>query len=235
MSSVDQIKATISNKGGLARPNNFLVQLPTDFYSAQPGSTYVGDYITGSELNILCQSVSVPPKTVLTLDQRMGMTARKVAYGYQGAGSVNMTFLLLNDYGIRKYFDSWYYNTVIEEGVAVYFEDYAKDIRIHQLKKAINPKNSAGQLSDLQGGIVYSALLQEAYPTNITQTEFTNDLDGTMQLTVEFTYTKWEPLTVNPAPAQKPILSNATQNVQQAIKRSENRQRALETSVRDDW
>jgi len=203
MSTIDQLKSAVSFRLGVAKPNQFMVELPTDFKSNDGGFlSAIRDLMSGNDLNLLCQSVGVPPKTVLTLDQKMGVQARKVAYGYSGAGSVNLTFLLLNDYSVRKYFDSWYASTVAQNtGKAIYHNNYARQIKIHQLRKPItNKKFGAGPVSlnvSIGQGTVYSALLEEAYPTNITQTEFTNDADGVMQLTVEMTYTKWSPVEDN--------------------------------------
>ena len=203
MASIDQLKAAVSFRLGVAKPNQFMVELPTDFGSNSGGIlSAVRNLMSGNDLNLLCQSVGIPPKTVLTLDQKMGVHMRKVAYGYSGAGSLNMTFLLLNDYSVRKYFDTWYASTVAQNtGKALYFNNYAKQIKIHQLRKPItNKKFGAGPINlnvNIGQGAVYSALLEEAYPTNITQTEFTNDADGIMQLTVEMTYTKWSPIVDN--------------------------------------
>lgn len=203
MASIDQLKSAVSFRLGVAKPNQFMVELPTDFGSNSGGIlSAVRNLMSGNDLNLLCQSVGVPPKTVLTLDQKMGVHMRKVAYGYSGAGSLNMTFLLLNDYSVRKYFDTWYASTVAQNtGKALYFDNYAKQIKIHQLRKPItNKKFGAGPVNlnvNIGQGTVYSALLEEAYPTNITQTEFTNDADGIMQLTVEMTYTKWSPIVDN--------------------------------------
>jgi hypothetical protein len=203
MASIDQLKSAVSFRLGVAKPNQFMVELPTDFGSNSGGIlSAVRNLMSGNDLNLLCQSVGIPPKTVLTLDQKMGVHMRKVAYGYSGAGSLNMTFLLLNDYSVRKYFDTWYASTVAQNtGKALYFNNYAKQIKIHQLRKPItNKKFGAGPINlnvNIGQGTVYSALLEEAYPTNITQTEFTNDADGIMQLTVEMTYTKWSPIVDN--------------------------------------
>jgi len=203
MATIDQLKSTISFKLGTARPNQFMIELPTDFGPRGGGIlSAVRNLMSGNDLNVLCQSVGIPPKTVLTLDQKMGVQMRKVAYGYSGAGSVNMTFLMLNDYGVRKYFDTWYASTVAQNtGKALYFNNYAKQIKIHQLRKPItNKRFGAGPINlnvNIGEGTVYSALLEEAFPTNITQTEFTNDPDGLMQLTVEMTYTKWSPIVDN--------------------------------------
>lgn len=202
MATVDELKSLISTRLGVAKPNQFLVELPTDFQGSGSIFTAISRLMNGNELNLLCQSVGVPPNTTLTLDQRMGIHARKVSYGYSGAGSVNMTFLMLNDYGVRKYFDAWYESTVNKDtGKAIYFNNYARQIKIHQLRKPItNKKFGAGPISlnvNIGQGTVYSALLEEAFPVNISQTEFTNDPDGTMQLTVEMTYTKWSPIVDN--------------------------------------
>jgi len=203
MASIDQLKSAVSFKLGVAKPNQFMIELPTDFGSNSGGIlSAVRNLMSGNELNLLCQQVGIPPKTVLTLDQKMGVHARKVAYGYSGAGSVNMTFLLLNDYSVRKYFDTWYASTVAQNtGKALYQSNYARQLKIHQLRKPItNKRFGAGPISLNVGigqGTVYSALLEEAFPTNITQTEFTNDADGIMQLTVEMTYTKWSPIVDN--------------------------------------
>ena len=203
MATIDQLKSAVSFRLGVAKPNQFMVELPTDFSNADGGFlSAIRNLMSGNDLNLLCQSVGIPPKTVLTLDQKMGVQARKVAYGYSGAGSINMTFLLLNDYSVRKYFDTWYASTTAQNtGKAIYHSNYARQIKIHQLRKPItNKKFGAGPISLNVGigkGTVYSALLEEAYPTNITQTEFTNDADGVMQLTVEMTYTKWSPVVDN--------------------------------------
>lgn len=203
MASIDQLKSAVSFKLGVAKPNQFMVELPTDFGSNSGGIlSAVRNLMSGNELNLLCQSVGVPPKTVLTLDQKMGVHMRKVAYGYSGAGSLNMTFLLLNDYSVRKYFDTWYASTVAQNtGKALYQSNYARQLKIHQLRKPITNKRFGAGPVNLNVGIgqgtVYSALLEEAFPTNITQTEFTNDADGIMQLTVEMTYTKWSPIVDN--------------------------------------
>lgn len=202
MANVDDIKSVISSRLGVAKANQFMVELPTDFQGSGNVLTSISRLMNGNELNLLCQSVGIPPKTVLTLDQKMGVQMRKVAYGYSGAGSINMTFLLLNDYSVRKYFDAWYSSTTSQDtGKALYHDNYARQIKIHQLRKPItNKRFGAGPVNlnvNIGQGTVYSALLEEAYPTNITQTEFNNDADGVMQLTVEMTYTKWSPIVDN--------------------------------------
>ena len=204
MSSIDQIKSLASSKLGFARTNQFLVELPTNFSGA---GGFLGELTTlltsgvglgsgGGDLNLLCASATLPGKQIMTHDRRIGMEFQKVAYGY-AVEDVQLSFYALNDYGTRKYFDSWR-NVVLNESghIAGYKKDYAKDVKIHQLRKPI--KNIGGSLGPIKinlgigGGTVYSVRLIDAFPTTIEQVPLTNDMDGLVQINVQLSYTNWE-------------------------------------------
>ena len=112
-SSIDEIKALANTKLGFARANRFLVTLPTNFGG---GGGLIGGVLgllnlggggaSGRELNILCSNATLPSKAILTNDRRIGMEFQKVAYGY-AVDDVSMTFYLMNDYGVKEYFDAW--------------------------------------------------------------------------------------------------------------------------------
>ena len=76
--SIEELKALANTKLGFARPNRFLVTLPS------LGGGGIFGFFTGGasprELNILCSNASLPAKTVLTNDRRIGMEFQKVAY-----------------------------------------------------------------------------------------------------------------------------------------------------------
>ena len=126
------------------------------------------------------------------------MEFQKVAYGY-AVDDVTLTFYALNDYGVRKYFDEWK-NTILNENgnIAGYKKDYVKDIKIHQLRKPIkNIGTNAGPIKvniGLGGGSVYSVRLIDAFPTTIQAIELNNDMDGLVQISVQMSYTNWEPV-----------------------------------------
>lgn len=126
--NIDQLKSLVSRKGGVARTNVFRVKLPTI-----PGAS-------SEEVNLLCTNVNLPGKQVVTNERRIGMQFQKVPYGY-AVTDVNMTFLVMNDYGIKKYFDVWQNLAVdIETQTAGYLrgrEGYGKQITIEQLRKGI--------------------------------------------------------------------------------------------------
>lgn len=212
MPTIDELKGMASSKLGFARTNNFLVELPpirnnpfgrfAGFVPSLPGIT--GDNVASSrELNVLCKNASLPGKQILTADRRIGMINEKVAYGY-GVTDVSLTFYMMNDYGVMNYFDAWR-KTILDEdtGTVGYkkgrdgtgADGYAKSVKIHQLRKPqIGLSGQAGPIRlniGVGGGSTYSVELEDAFPTTVNQIDFSNDLDGLVELTVAFSYTNW--------------------------------------------
>ena len=205
-SSVDELKALANTKLGFARSNRFLVTFPTSFGGSGGilGSVLGllnigGGGASGRELNILCSNATLPAKVTLTNDRRIGMEFQKVAYGY-AVDDVSMTFYLMNDYGIKEYFDAWRNTAIPEEGGSAftsnYKSSYAKSITIHQLRQPL--KGFTKQVGPIRfglglgGGSVYSVELLEAFPIATSAIELNNELDGLVQLTVTFAYTNWK-------------------------------------------
>ena len=201
MASIDQIKSLASSKMGFARSNQFLVELPSNFESTSGFLGQIAGFLAsgnmgGGNLNLLCASASLPGKQILTSERRIGMELEKVAYGY-AVDDVAMSFYALNDYGIRKYFDSWRASILNEDGQGVkYRNQYAKDVKIHQLRKPI--QNIGADLGPLKvniglgGDTVYSVRLRNAFPTTLQAIELSNELDGLVQVNVQLSYTNWE-------------------------------------------
>ena len=165
MASIEQLKSQISKGGGLARPNQFLVELPSADSRA---------------LNILCTRASLPGKQILTHDRRINMQFEKVAYGF-AVDDVSLSFLLTNDYSAKDYFDNWRKKILDEETLTVkYKTEYQEYVRIHQLKRpifGINRDVNIGPLGfniDLNIGedTVYSVELIDAFPTTTAGVEF---------------------------------------------------------------
>ena len=199
--SIEDIKALANTKLGFARPNKFLVTLPTVGVGGGLLAGIIGAFNGGNggasprELNILCSNATMPAKQILTNDRRIGMEFQKVAYGY-AVDDVSMTFYLMNDYGVKDYFDSWRSTILDETGQASnYKNEYAKTVTIHQLRQPL--KGFSKQLGPIRfnagigGGSVYSVDLLEAFPVASSAIELNNDLDGLVQLTVTFAYTNW--------------------------------------------
>lgn len=184
MTSIDQLKSVVNFKRGLAKPNQFLIELPS-----------LGG-ISPSELNILCSRVSLPGKQILTHDRRINMEFEKISYGY-AVDDVNLSFYLLNDYGAREYFDTWRNKTIDEENLQVpYKVEYQRPVKIHQMiKPIVGIGTSVGPIRasiDLGTGTAYSIELIDAFPTTIQAVDFSNELDGLIEVSVQLSYTNWK-------------------------------------------
>ena len=181
MASIEQLKSEISRGGGLARPNQFLVQLPSADSRA---------------LNILCTRASLPGKQIQIHERRINMKFEKVAYGF-AVDDVSLSFLLTNDYSAKVYFDNWRKKILNEETLTVnYKTEYQESVRIHQLKRPIAPSINRGGGSNrldvnIREDTVYSVELIDAFPTTLQSIEFTNDLDAIAEFTVQMSYTNF--------------------------------------------
>lgn len=202
MASINELKGMASSKLGFARSNNFLVELPqlsanpfgrlAGFVPSVPGLTPDATAST-RELNVLCKNAQIPGKQILSHDRRIGMIFEKVAYGY-AVGDVSLSFYMLNDYSVMNYFDTWKRSVVDEQNLTVgYKKDYARPVKIHQLRKPLKTVGrNLGPISvdiGLGSGSVYSVELVDAFPTTIGQIDFSNELDGLVELNVQLSYT----------------------------------------------
>ena len=193
--SIEALKSRVVQSNGLARPNRFMIELPR-----------IGS-IGMSHMNVLCRATTMPGKQIATSDRRIGMEFEKIAYGY-AVDDVAMTFLMLNNYSVKKYFDAWR-NAIVNENThqVGYKEDYQAKVVIHQLSEGIpslhlganfklGPLNiKAGKSIAIPGvqmrNTVYSVELIDAFPTTIGQIDFNNELDGIVEFNVVFSYTNW--------------------------------------------
>jgi len=234
MAGIEQLKGALISKNGIAVTNQYSVEMPTTV-GINNKSKLSG--MDPRDANILCKNVSMPGKQILTLDRQMGLFNEKVVNGF-AVDDVNMTFYALNDYGIKKYFDSWRRVMIGEErlsdaalqskeastdtgqtpesienekrkteeigntrnplrkGTVAYKNDYVSPIKIHQLRKPIMRVGfDLGPLSidfDLLGASIYSVELVDAFPTTISSIELSNDADGLVEVSVQFSYTNWK-------------------------------------------
>jgi len=193
MASIEQLKSQMNRANGIALTNQFAVQLPS-----------IGGF-TGRTLNLMCKSVTMPGKQVTTKDLNIGLYNEKIVDGFL-VDDVSMTFYVLNDYHTKLYFDEWRKLMVGEKrGEVGYKKDYAKRVTIHQLRKpdgtGILGQEYSKEISiggifnigfDFFANSIYTVELIDAFPTTISGIELTNDPDGLVEMTVQFSYTNWE-------------------------------------------
>lgn len=173
--SVDQLKGEIGRGGGIAKGSLFRVLMPIipEIYLNLTGI----DVATSQQLNILCKQVNMPGRQLLTNDRIIGTVSQKVAYGYANE-DVNITFIGLNNYVVRKYLEDW--------------QDYAMNPNSFEVKyKTQYAKNMTIQQLDMHHRVVYSIVLEKAFPTQILNVDFSNDASGPIDIGATFSYTKW--------------------------------------------
>lgn len=210
VATIDQFKSLVSNRGGIARPNLFRIKFPS-----LAGAS-------SEEVNILCKDVQLPGRQIMTNERRIGLQLEKVPYGY-AVNDISVTFHVMNNYGIKEYFETWQNLAVNQQTKEVgYQSDFARDIEIEQFQKvtklpnrfrsdfdnSLLPRlsdidivreffNVSDQLNDL---VVYRCKLIDAFPSSMTAIQLNNDLDGVVELNIQLSYTNWEtPFVMSPS------------------------------------
>lgn len=195
--SIEEFKSIVSSKRGFAAPNIYKVFLPS-FAGVGP-----------REIDVLCTGVNMPGRQIMTTDKRIGMVFEKVANN-QAYDDVNMSFHVLNDYGIRKYFEAWQNLALDQETYTLgYRSEYARTVRIQQLRKGFSlPIYQSPFLKwDFLGGgvldldidinvrsedVVYEITLNDAFPTTMDLLQLGDgQADQILQLNVQLSYRNW--------------------------------------------
>jgi hypothetical protein len=214
--TIDDLKALVTSKGGVARGNVFAVSLPP----------LAG--LRSRELNLLCSSVNLPGRQIMSQERDIGLISQKVANN-QAYDDVSLTFRCLNDYGIKEYFETWQNLCIDQQSLEVgYLNEYSFNIKIHQLKRGFGapvyqtpfgiPKLPpmatnivdkflgatplGGVIDALKGELdlgfigqddtVYSCELIQAFPTTMQSIELGDgNMDGLVNLSVQLSYKNW--------------------------------------------
>lgn len=188
-STVDNLKASIGKHGGISQPNRFAVSFtpPTGsllnldvqglLTSALTGNFSVNDLFNDPrDINILCENVQLPGRVFTTIEyDAYSRTPRKIPVRAVDE-DVTMSFLLTNDYYMKKMFDKWLELVVpIDTHLLRYPSEYQTDIIIQQLDKNNVP--------------VYGIKLINAYPLSVNSVELNNETtDAKHSLNVTFAF-----------------------------------------------
>jgi len=190
--SIDNLKSVVAKKGGLARPNRFNVIFtpPSQSILNLDVGSIIGSVLSGNfeadnlindprDISLLCQSVTLPGRNISTFDHQDFKQSNKFPYTFID-GDVTISFLLTNDYYMRKMFDNWMSNIFSADSYIVgYKKNYAVDLIIQQLDQKNTP--------------VYGTKLEKAFPTAIDSTELSQDGQEVVRMSVTFAYDKFVP------------------------------------------
>ena len=193
--SIDTLKSTINRRGGVARGNRFAVYIThpsrgmNSLLNFNP-ATLLSNLISGDGVNagdfiqdprdmfLLCKSCTLPGKRISTTEATHNHNLSKKPYS-AATDEVTMSFIMTNDYYIKKYFDMWQEMIVDTSGdhyKTFYKNDYVTDVTIQQLSAS----------NDVIPG--YSIQLRNAYPIQVGAMELDNESEGLLEVSITWEY-----------------------------------------------
>lgn len=188
-SSIDTFKSTLGRRTGFAKANRFAVYMNLPLISVNPG-TILTNIFSGNtnplqifndprDISLLCETASLPGRTINTADYQTNMKVRKMPQGYLN-DDVSFTFLLTGDMYIKNTFTQWQDSIVnTENKTAKYKDDFTSTVIIQQLNDNNDP--------------AYTCRLLKAYPVSISQIDLGNTNENTIsRVTVTFAYDDWD-------------------------------------------
>tara|TARA_Y100000004_G_scaffold190997_1_gene249052 strand:+ start:613 stop:1296 length:684 start_codon:yes stop_codon:yes gene_type:complete len=191
-STIEDFKATINKRRGLANQNRFAVimQPPSasllDFDLQSIGASLLsGTFSLGGLVNdprdiaLLCESCSLPGRNIESRDYQNVRQNLKKPTGIV-IEPITFSFHLTNDMYMKKMFDKWtdiVFNR--DSYTANYKSTYCTDVIIQQLNKENIP--------------VYGVKLKNAWPENVAAVDLNNTSENTTQrITVTMNYDDFE-------------------------------------------
>jgi hypothetical protein len=191
---IDDMKSLIGKRGGIARGNRYGVQITHPLkninmhsqvvlereYEKIPESIFeiIQD---GRDTYMLCSAVSLPGKRISTTEATHNHNLAKKPYS-MATDEVSMTFLLTNDYYIKKYFDLWQ-ELIVDSTHSHYKTRYKKEYTANVTIQALD--------SSEEHRVGYATMLENAYPIQISQVELGEGQEGLMEVTVTWEYDNW--------------------------------------------
>ena len=193
MSSIDNLKAIVGKRQGLAKTNRFLTIFtpPTQALVNMNPLDIVGRFANGTfnarslisdprDIAFLCEGTQMPGRNLNTLDFAAEKETLKIPNGYID-DDVTMTFLLTNDYYMKDMFETWMSSVVDTENYVLgYKKNCQTDIVIQQLNN--NDRN------------IYGIKLINAYPIAIAAIDLNNESEsGIQKVQITFAYDRYVP------------------------------------------
>jgi hypothetical protein len=212
MASVNKIKEAIAKNGGVAQGCHYIFTIvPPRVFGLGDVVGVVEKGITGTitlndgldlgkklaqqyvlsqaeHISLLAESVSLPGRQMLTTEQRIFGTVRKMPYGVMYE-DFTVTFICTNSMIERTFFDLWH--QLIMSSGSQYMEFYDNYVGTLIIQKVSN-STAKKSLKDKIVQMASKYKLLEAYPISIQSQEL-NYADGEyLKLTVQFAYAKWK-------------------------------------------
>jgi hypothetical protein len=178
--NVENFTSVIASKG-LASSNKFEVAISFP-NSARP-----------RDLELMCDTVSIAGKTILSTPEIHYGVRREVAYNAPTFDPLTLTFYCTEELSEKKLLDEWQ-NMIVQHSNPqnsnggnfdiAYYDTYAKDAKIVVTKL------------DVSGEPVYKHEYREVYPKIVSQVELSHATSsGPMKVSATFNYIYWKDVT----------------------------------------
>ena len=169
MNNIYKLKSELISRKGIARSNKFSIEITEE--GGNPSTA----------IDTLCESASIPGLQILTTEYSSIRHATKYPTGLMYE-DIELTFLLTQDYYVKKFFDTWMskiIKTSVDDYYLNYRSTYSRDVIINQL----NDRNEK----------IYSHKLIDAYPITVQTINLNSTSDDEVaKLNVTLTYDKYE-------------------------------------------
>jgi len=205
--TLGRFMANIAQGEGFARPTRYLVRIflpnklkidasgtATDTGDV-PGSVNTGINAMGGQdiarnVGMMCNSITMPPRTVATEPHQIYGPKTEMPYAYTFGDAIEATFYGDKFLRQRAFFETWQkliFN--INTHNLNYYDEYTSQVDILQLGQY-----SAEQDRDR---IVYGVRLYEVYPKTIGSIEYSYGDEGIVEVPVSLQYKYWRNLTLD--------------------------------------
>ena len=176
MNPIDDMKALIQRRSGIARGNRYGVHFTHPVITNQTsGYNWIQ---SGLDTWVLCTAVVLPGKRISTTEATHNHHLAKKPYS-MATDEVTMSFMLTGDYYMKKYFDVWQEMIVNSSGnhyKTMYKDEYCTDVLMQQLSTS----------NHIIPG--YTLMLENAYPIQVGSINLGNGEDGLMELPITWEY-----------------------------------------------
>ena len=177
--SPNKIRSILNAQGGIAYNDKYLVTLGPPAGFGLPGGG-----IMRRQLSFLCDTATLPTKSLATFEKSIYGTVKAMPYRMTFT-EASMSFIMTDSMEEKKYFDAWQ-NKIIgpKTGKIGYFDDYVCDINIKKFGRTA---------TDISSGVTYGVTLIDAWPSIVAEVQLSHS-GGTeaMKLPVTFQFKKWK-------------------------------------------
>ena len=199
--SIGRFVSEINRGEGIARANRFLIRLypPKQVYSTdfdKVDTLQSNDMIKNVEL--MCTSVALPHRDVLTENFVTYGPGRKMPYAYGYGSKIECMFMGDKFLRQRAFFETWQGKMhSLDTHNLQYYDNYIGSMEIYQLGQYRETDQDTGYSDNYR--LTYGVRLHEVYPETIGEIQYQSLTDDPipMDIPISFAFRTWENLTLD--------------------------------------